>query len=134
VDVRYVKDGVAHDVNARQVIFAGYSAMLPYICPEFPQDQARDFATQVKVPLLYANMLIRNWLPFVKLQINGIRFPGGLMDSVVLDFPVSMGGYEFPRHPEEPMILHWTYVPTQPHQGLDARTQNRLGRQHMLRL
>ena len=134
VDVRYVKDGVAHDVNARQVIFAGYSAMLPYICPEFPQEQARDFATQVKVPLLYANMLIRNWLPFAKLQISGVRFPGGLMDSVVLDFPVSMGGYEFSRRPDEPMILHWTYVPTEPHQGLDARTQNRLGRQKMLQL
>jgi spermidine dehydrogenase len=50
VDVRYVKDGQAHDVSARQVIYAAYSAMLPYICPDFPASQAEAFATQVKVP------------------------------------------------------------------------------------
>lgn len=134
VDVRYVKDGQAHDVNARQVIFAGYSALLPHISPEFPADQAEAFATQVKVPLLYANMLVRNWEAFANLGINGVRFPGGLMDSMVLDFPVSMGGYEFAKSPADPMILHWTYVPTVPGKGLDARTQNKIGRGTMLSL
>ena len=134
VGVRYVKNGQACDVTARQVIFAGYSAMLPYVCPEFPASQAEAFATQVKVPLLYANMLVRNWEPFARLGVNGIRYPGGLMDSVVLDFPVSMGGYEFAKSPAEPMILHWTYVPTEPGKGLDARTQNRIGRGKMLSL
>jgi len=134
VAVRYVKAGFAHDVRARQVIFAGYSSLLPHICPEFPAAQAQAFATQVKVPLLYANMLVRNWQPFVKLGVNGIRFPGGLMDSVVLDFPVSLGDYQFPGSPDQPAILHWTYVPIFPGQGLDARSQNRLGRQKMLEL
>ncbi len=32
------------------------------------------------------------------------------------------------------MILHWTYVPTDPGKGLDARTQNKIGRQKMLSL
>ncbi len=139
VGVRYVKAGPegqarAHDVRASNVIFAGYSAILPHICPEFPAAQAQAFATQVKVPLLYANMLVRNWEPFVKLGVNGIRFPGGLMDSVVLDFPVSLGDYQFNRSPEQPAILHWTYVPILPGQGMDARTQNKLGRYKMLEL
>jgi spermidine dehydrogenase len=134
VAVRYIKAGVAHDVRARDVIFAAYSAMLPHICPEFPAVQAQAFATQVKVPLLYANMLVRNWEPFVKLGVNGIRFPGGLMDSVVLDFPVSLGNYQFHSSPEQAAILHWTYVPILPGQGMDARTQNKLGRYKMLEL
>jgi len=134
VAVRYVKAGQAHDVRARDVIFAGYSAILPHICPEFPSAQAEAFATQIKVPLLYANMLVRNWEPFVKLGVNSIRFPGGLMDSVVLDFPVSLGDYRFNSSPEQPAILHWTYVPVFPGQGLDARTQNRMGRAKMLEL
>ncbi len=134
VGVRYVKAGVVHEVRAREVIFAGYSAMLPHICPEFPAAQTQAFATQVKVPLLYANMLVRNWQPFVKLGVSGIRYPGGLMDSVVLDFPVSLGDYQFPRSPDQPAILHWTYVPIFPEQGLDARTQNRMGRLKMLEL
>ncbi|MDZ4730419.1 MAG: NAD(P)-binding protein [Xanthomonadales bacterium] len=134
VAVRYVKAGAAHDVRARDVIFAGYSAMIPHICPEFPAAQTQAFATQVKIPLLYANMLVRNWQPFVKLGVNGIRFPGGLMDSVVLDFPVSLGDYHFHDSPDQPAILHWTYVPISPGQGLDARTQNKLGRHKMLEL
>lgn len=134
VDVRYVKNGQACDVNARRVIFAGYSAMLPYISPEFPALQAEAFATQVKVPLLYANMLVRNWEAFAKLGINSVRYPGGLMESMVLDFPVSLGSYEFARSPADPMILHFTYVPTEPGKGLDARTQNKIGRGKMLGL
>lgn len=134
VGVRYVKAGVAHDVRARDVIFAGYSAMIPHICPEFPTAQTQAFATQVKIPLLYANMLVRNWEPFANLGVNGVRFPGGLMDSVVLDFPVSLGDYRFHSSPDQPVILHWTYVPIFPGEGLDARTQNRLGRQKMLEL
>jgi spermidine dehydrogenase len=134
VDVRYVKAGVAHDVNARQVIFAGYSAMIPHVCPEFPAAQAEAFAGLVKIPLLYANTLVRNWESFVQLGIQRIQFPGGLIDNVALDFPVSLGGYVFAHSPQDPMILHWSYFPTVPGQGLDARTQNRLGRQKMLGL
>lgn len=134
VDVRYVKDGIAHDVNARQVIFAGYSAMIPYVCPEFPAAQAEAFTSLVKIPLLYANMLVRNWQPFAALGVHRIQFPSGLMNGVALDFPVSLGGYEFAKTPADPMILHWDYFPTQPGQGLDARTQNKLGRQKMLAL
>jgi len=114
VAVRYVKAGVSHDVRAREVIFAGYSALLPHICPEFPAAQTQAFASQVKIPLLYANMLVRNWQPFVDLGVSGVRFPGGLMDSVVLDFPVSLGDYQFNRSPDQPAILHWTYVPILP--------------------
>ncbi|MEJ8569111.1 FAD-dependent oxidoreductase [Elongatibacter sediminis] len=134
VNVRYVKDGEACDVAADQVIYAGYSAMLPHIAPEFPAAQAEAFATQVKVPLLYANMALRNWEAFAKLGLRSVRYPGGLMNRMELDFPVSLGDYEFARSPSDPMIVHWVYVPTVPHQGLDARTQNRLGRQRMLEL
>jgi spermidine dehydrogenase len=134
VTVRYIKNGQAHDVVASEAIYAGYSAMLPYVCPDFPPAQAEAFSSLVKIPLLYANMLVRNWESFAKLGLSGIRFPGGLMDSVTLDFPVSMGGYQFSRTPADPMVLHWSYFPTAPGKGLDARAQNRLGRHTMLGL
>ena len=134
VRVRYVKDGLANDVKARHVVYAAYSAMLPYVCPEFPKQQADDFAKLVKVPLLYANVLIRNWQSFAKLGIDRIRYPGGLFGGAVLDFPVSMGDYEFSKSPDDPIVVHMTYVPSDPGKGLDARTQNRLGRHTMLQL
>jgi spermidine dehydrogenase len=45
-----------------------------------------------------------------------------------MDFPVSMGGYEFTRNPDEPTVLHGTFIPTKPFQGLSAREQNKAGR------
>lgn len=134
VTVRYVKNDVAHQLRARYVVWAGFSAMIPYACPEFPQQQAAGFSRLVKVPLLYANVLIRNWQSFARLGVSSINFPGGLFSSASLDFPVNLGGYEFSHSPEEPIVIHMTYVPSMPGQGLDARTQNRLGRHEMLRL
>lgn len=134
VTVRYVKNDVAHQVRAKHVVWAGYSAMIPYVCPEFPKHQAEEFAKLVKVPLLYANVLIRNWQSFAKLGVSNISFPGGLFSGASLDFPVSLGSYRFSQSPDEPIVVHMTYVPAMPGQGMDARTQNRLGRHEMLRL
>ena len=47
--------------------------------------------------------------------------------QVSLDFPVSLGGVSHPRDPAEPMLLHLAHVPGAPNQGLDARTQFRIG-------
>ena len=51
---------------------------------------------------------------------------------VKLDFPVSLGGYRHPRDPSEPMCLHLVHVPGAPNQGLDARTQFRIGQRKLL--
>jgi spermidine dehydrogenase len=134
VTIRYVKNDVAHQVRGKHVVWAGFSAMIPYCCPEFPKQQAEAFAKLVKIPLLYANVLIRDWQSFAKLGINSISFPGGLFSGASLDFPISLGGYEFSQSPDEPIVVHMTYVPTTPGQGLDGRTQSRLGRHEMLRL
>ena len=134
VTVRYVKDDVAHQVRARHVVWAGFSAMIPYVCPEFPKQQAEKFSALVKAPLLYANVLIRNWQSFARLGVSSINFPGGMFSSASLDFPVSLGGYEFSHSPDEPIVVHMTYVPSMPGQGMDARSQNRLGRHEMMRL
>lgn len=134
VTVRYVKNDVAHQVRSKDVVWAGFSAMIPYCCPEFPKQQAEEFGKLVKIPLLYANILIRNWQSFAKLGVNNISFPGGLFSGASLDFPVSLGGYEFSQSPDDPIVVHMTYVPATPGQGLDGRTQSRLGRHEMLRL
>jgi len=134
VRLRYVKAGEAHDVSARKVVYAGFSAMLPHLAPEFPAAQAEAFAGLVKVPLLYANVLLRDWHAFHKLGVERLRYPGMMFTDASLDFPVSMGGYEFARSPADPMIVHMTYVPAEPGKGLDARSQNRRGRHTMLKL
>ena len=53
----------------------------------------------------------------------------GFFSRLKLDYPVSMGEYQFPSSPEEPMVLHLVYVPAVPRRGLDVRRQFRGARQ-----
>jgi spermidine dehydrogenase len=82
------------------------------------------------VPLVYTNVLIRNWQSFKKLGISGVSCPGCYFDSFSLDYPVSMGAYRFPSNPDDACLLHVERVPCQP--GLPARDQQIAGRQELL--
>ena len=53
------------------------------------------------------------------------------MHSFGMDFPVSMGGYDFTQKSNEPTVIHGTYVPTAPDQGLKAREQHIAGRRKL---
>jgi spermidine dehydrogenase len=53
------------------------------------------------------------------------------MHSFGMDFPVSMGGYEFTQKSGEPTVIHGTYCPTVPDQGLTQREQHIAGRKHL---
>jgi spermidine dehydrogenase len=74
--------------------------------------------------------MIRNWTSFQKLGISNVTCPGGFHLGFGLDFPVSMGDYQFSRTPEDPMVLHMTKTPCSP--GLSAREQYRAGREELL--
>jgi spermidine dehydrogenase len=100
------------------------------MCPELPEKQKEALRYGVKVPLVYTNVLIRNWQSLKKLGVSGVSCPGCYFDSFSLDFPVSMGTYHFPSKPEDPCLLHLERVPCQP--GLPARDQQIAGRQELL--
>ncbi|MGH9385573.1 MAG: NAD(P)-binding protein [Vicinamibacterales bacterium] len=132
VDVVYVRSGQAHRVRARSCILACYNAIIPYLCPEMPAKQKDGLKMAVKAPLVYTNVLIRNWTSFQKLGVSSIHAPAGFHSGITLDFPVSLGSYKFPRTPEEPMVLHLTRVPARP--GLPVRDQFRAGRADLLQM
>ena len=87
-------------------------------------------ADGVKVPLVYANILIRDWTSFQRLGISQIYGPTAYFSSIDLDFPVTLGEYRNPRSPTEPMVLHLQRVPCKP--GLPKRSQNKVGRFELL--
>jgi spermidine dehydrogenase len=88
--------------------------------------------TNVKAPLVYTNVLVRNWKPWVALKVHEISAPSAFHCRVKLDYPVDLGGYRHPRDPDMPICLHLVHVPGAPNQGLDARDQFRIGRQKLL--
>jgi hypothetical protein len=64
------------------------------------------------------------------LGIHHIRAPGSYHTYTSLDFPVSLGKYDFPSKPEEPAVLFLLRTPCHP--GLPVRDQNRAGRVELL--
>jgi spermidine dehydrogenase len=130
VVVTYVREGRAYRVTGSGVVMACYNSIVPYLCPELPEPQKEALKLAVRKPLVYTNVLIRNWTAFAKLGVSTIHCPAGYHDGIALDFPVSIGNYRCPRSPEEPMVLHLQRVPLRP--GLPARDQFRAGRAELL--
>ena len=131
VGVAYVRDGKLQSVQASACVLACYNMMIPYLCPELPPKQKDALHSLVKVPLVYTHVAIRNWTAFQSLGIHQIVAPGGYHTHTALDFPVSLGQYEFPKKPDEPMVLFMLRTPCKP--GLPQRDQYRAGRAELMR-
>lgn len=135
VDVTYVADGRAHRVRGQRAILACYNASVPYICPDVPRTQVEAIQVATKIPLTYINIALRNWKAFENVGFSSFYIPQpDLMHSLSLDFPVSIGNYEFARTSDEPIIVHGTYVPTVPDLGLTERQQHEAGRARLFSL
>ena len=130
VHVTYLRDGEARTVTAGRVVMACYHAIIPRLCPEMPQEQRAAMSNALRASLVYTNVLIRNWSSFAKLGIRRVSCPGSYHHGVTLDFPVSLGDYQCPKTPDEPMVLHLSRVPTFP--GLGAREQFAASKRELL--
>jgi spermidine dehydrogenase len=130
VEIAYVRGDQLHSVRASHCVLACYNMMIPYLCPELPEKQKQALHYGVKEPLIYTHVALRNWQPFEKLGIRQIVSPGSYHSFTALDFPVSMGDYQFPRKPEEPMVLFMLRTPCKP--GLRRQDQYRMGRVELL--
>jgi spermidine dehydrogenase len=127
VEIAYVSGGKVTRVGAHDCVLACYHAMIPYIAPETGTLQRAALHENVRAPLVYVNVTVRNWHPWHKLGVAYIDNPGGTY-SAALDYPVSLDGYKFTADPSKPACLHLMHTPTAPNQGLNMRQQYRAGR------
>jgi spermidine dehydrogenase len=126
VEISYFGDGKLKTVRAANCVLACWHVVIPYIAEELPNAQKEALASAQKVPLLYNNVVIRNWTAFQKLGTRSIYSPGMYHSSVNLDLPVSIGGYECTKRPDEPIVVHMMKAACKP--GRPAREQHKLGR------
>lgn len=126
VEVTYAREGKVYIVRAKNAILACWHVVIPYICDELPDKQKEALASAQKVPLLYTNVFLRNWTSFQKVGTNSVYAPGMYHTGMNLDLPVSIGGYECVRKPEEPIVVHMMKAACHP--GLPARQQHTFGR------
>jgi len=132
VGITYVRGGRAYRVLGHSCVLACDHAMIPYLCPELPAPQREALALQVKTPMLYTTVALRNWQAWKKLGIGAAVAPGSYHINAILDFPVSLGGYSFAKGPDDPIAVHMERFPHRSNEGLTLREQTRIGRREML--
>ncbi len=131
VEIGYVRGGKFAKIKAKGCVLACYNMMIPYMLEGLPEDQAAAMRMNVKGPLVYTNVVLRNWQAWQKLGVQAVTMPTGLFSSMSLDFPVSLEGYAFAANPNEPIVVHLQHAPSAPGSGLLMRDQFRMGRQKL---
>ncbi len=134
VMIGYVRDGATHRVEARHAVLACFHMMIPHLMPELAAPQRHALAQNVKTPIVYTNVVVRNWRAWAALKVFNISAPMSFFTQVALDFPVSLGGYRHPRDPSEPICLHLVHVAGAPNQGINARGQFRIGQRTLFEM
>jgi spermidine dehydrogenase len=132
VAVTYVRAGRTQRVWSKACVLACYNTMIPHLCPELPAEQREGLASMARAPLIYSNVLLRNWQPWKKAGLAVAFCPGSYHQAAMLDYPVSLGDYRFSGGPEDPIVAHLERAPIVPGAGLAPREQYRIGRHELL--
>lgn len=128
VDVVYSRAGQPHRVRGKHCVLACYNMMIPHLLEGLPEAQSRALSANVKLPLVYVNVVIRNWRSWVRLGVQEIYSPAMTFAMVKLDYPVDLGGYRAPSNPDQPICVHMVHVPHVEGAGPDLRSQARAAR------
>lgn len=132
VRTEYINNGQAYAVSSDNVVLACWNTVIPYICPELPATQKEALAYGTKSPLVYGGALLRNWQSFVDAGISRVSAPTSFYSSLGLQASVTMGDYQAPRNPEEPIVMRFSAYFDAPGQNLNRREQHIVGRNEML--
>ncbi|HJO03099.1 MAG TPA: FAD/NAD(P)-binding protein [Acidobacteriota bacterium] len=114
VDVTYVRRGRARRVRADRCVLACYNGIIPRLCDELPDMQRRALSSSLKAPLIYTNVLIRNWAAFAKLGVRSVRCPGSYFENVNLPPAISIGSYRHATTPDDPIVVRMWRIPLEP--------------------
>ena len=111
VFVNYIHDGKLYQVKGKGVVLACYNMIIPHIVPDLPEEQAAALRLQKKSPLQYTTVGLRNWRAMKEMEIGVAMSPGNMHQAVLMDFPVSMGGYEYADSPDDPCVIQMISCP-----------------------
>jgi len=135
VDVGLVHnaDGRPTRLRAKHCTLACFNMSIPHLWDGLPPEQARSLASNVKAPLIYTNVALRQWRPWVALGVHEIFGVDTFHSRVKLDYPVAMGGYRCALEPSEPILVHMVHVPLVP-SASDPRSALRAARKTLFGL
>ena len=134
VFVNYINDDKSYKVKGKDVVMACYNMMIPHIVSDLPKKQDAALRLQAKSPLQYTTVGLKNWKAMKEMEIGLAMSPGNMHQAVLMDFPVSMGGYEYTRTPSEPCVIQMISCPYGETVGAPKIEQFREARFKMLSL
>jgi spermidine dehydrogenase len=134
VFVNYINDNKSYQVKGKGVVMACHNVMIPHIVPDLPEEQAAALRLQVRSPLQYTSVGLKNWRAMKEMEIGLAMSPGNMHQVVLMDFPVSMGGYEYTKTPDDPCIIQMISCPYGETVGAPRLEQFREARYRMLSL
>ena len=128
VVVEYVRAGTPQRITANHCVLACYNNLIPYLCPEMSDRQKEALSYGVRVPFVYANVLIDNGRAFSQLGVEFTQCPYDAFQWVSAAPTMTNGGYEPPRSPDDPMAVFMMGSPTPAAEGGAGRDLYRVGR------
>lgn len=129
VKVDYVEKGQPFSITADHCVLACYNGLIPHLCPEMSDQQKEGLSYGVKVPFVYANVLLKNGRAFAGLDTTFTQCPYDPFQWVSAAPTVTSGGYQPPHSPDRPMAVFMMASPTPADvKGMPARELFRLGR------
>jgi len=111
VFVNYIFDNKSYQVKGKNVVMACYNMMIPHIVSDLPAEQEAALRLQTKAPLVYTSVGLRNWRAIKEMEVGMAMSPGNMHQTVYMDFPVSMGGYDYTKTPDSPCVLQMISCP-----------------------
>ena len=131
VEIDYVQQGNPLRITADHCVLACYNGLIPHLCPEMSESQKEGLSYGVKTPFVYANVLLENGRAYSELGATLFQCPYDPFQWVSTAPAMTVGGYEPPRGPDDPMVVFMMNSPmtlTAPEGPLSGRDQLRLGR------
>ncbi len=111
VFVNYINNNKSYQVKGKAVVMACYNMMIPHIVPNLPKAQDEALRLQMKSPLQYTTVGLKNWRAIKEIGMGLAMSPGNMHQAVLMDFPVNIGGYEYTKTPDDPCVIQMISCP-----------------------
>ncbi|MBO6555282.1 MAG: NAD(P)-binding protein [Pseudomonadales bacterium] len=129
VQVDFVAQGESLRVTGNRCVLACNNNLIPHLCPEMSEAQKDGLSYGVRVPFVYANVLLDDGRAYSKLGVSFTFCPYDSFQWVSSAPPITSGGYEPPRNADDPMVMFMMASPT-PADGVKGTSREllRMGR------
>lgn len=130
--VQYLRAGGLHEARAPHTVMAGWHMMAAHILPELTAEQKAAMRANLKMPLVYAQVVLRRWDAVQRSGVGAAYCPGSVFQTVQMDFPVTFGRHRPPAGPQSPGVLLMIRMPCPPLVEASVPDLLRMGRAELL--